>query len=401
MKIGIEAQRLFRKKKHGMDMVALELIRHLQQIDHENEYFIFVKPGEDESVIQETANCKIIRLAGGPYPFWEQWVLPRAAKKYGCDLLHCTSNTAPLFPGVPLITTLHDIIYMESSYWKIATGSATAYQKAGNIYRKLVVPYVVKKSSKIITVSHFEKKRIADFFGIKKEGTLTAVYNGVSDYFKPVQDKAELKRVKEKYKLPDQYFFFLGNTDPKKNTKGTLKAFSDFLRQTNSAHKLVMLDYDKAALEKILDEIQDKKLMEQIVLTGYVANTDLPAVYRQCDIFLYPSLRESFGIPMLEAMACGVPVITSNTSSMPEVAGNNAIIIDPYKPASITEAMISLYDNPELKTKLAADGVKQAAKFSWMAMARQVCALYTATVADTDSTVKTSLLSTDIRSTSY
>jgi hypothetical protein len=167
MKIGIEGQRLFRNKKHGMDMVALELIRNLQIIDKENEYFIFVKPDEDNKVLRETSNFKIIELEGGPYPTWEQIALPKAAKKYGCDILHCTSNTAPFFTNIPLITILHDIIYMESSYLNILKSSSSSYQKFGNIYRKLVVPRVVKKSKKVITVSHFEKNRIGEFFGIK------------------------------------------------------------------------------------------------------------------------------------------------------------------------------------------------------------------------------------------
>ena len=252
MKIGIEGQRIFRKKKHGMDMVALELIKNLQIIDQDNEYFIFVKPDEDTSVLKETSNFKIIELSGGPYPTWEQIALPKAAKKYGCDVLHCTSNTAPFFTDIPLITILHDIIYMESGYLKILKSSASTYQKFGNIYRKLVVPRVVKKSKKVITVSHFEKNRIGEFFGIKGNPKLDAIYNGVSEHFKPVSDKEELKRVKKKYNLPDNYFFFLGNTDPKKNTKGTLKAFSDFLKQTKSPHKLVMLDYDQTELNKLL-----------------------------------------------------------------------------------------------------------------------------------------------------
>ena len=234
MKIGIEGQRLFRKKKHGMDMVALELIRNLQLIDTENEYFIFVKPDEDNTVLKETPNFKIIQLDGGSYPMWEQIALPKAAKKYGCEILHCTSNTAPIFTDIPLITILHDIIYMESSYYKILTGSATPYQKFGNAYRKLIVPWVVKKSDKIVTVSHFEKNRIGEFFGMKNDKRLTAIYNGVSNHFKRVTDESELKRVKEKYHLPDHFFFFLGNTDPKKNTIGTLKAFSDFLKQSKS-----------------------------------------------------------------------------------------------------------------------------------------------------------------------
>lgn len=376
MKIGIEGQRLFRKKKHGMDMVALELIRNLQLIDHENEYIIFIKPDEDNGVIKETANFKIVALDGGSYPMWEQFALPRAAKAYGCDILHCTSNTAPVRCNIPLVTTLHDIIYMESSYFKILTGSATPYQKFGNLYRKLVVPRVVKKSRKIITVSHFEKNRIADFFGMKGDERLTAVYNGVSEHFKPVSDTAELQRVKNKYHLPDNFFFFLGNTDPKKNTSGTLKAFSDFRKQTLADYKLVMLDYDKKELQKVLDDIGDPGLIDHIVLTGYVINTDLPAIYSQSKIFLYPSLRESFGIPMLEAMACGVPVITSNTSSMPEVAGDAAMIINPFKPEEITAAMTTLYNDSTMRAKLIQSGFSRAAAFSWKAMAQDILNIY-------------------------
>ena len=378
MKVGIEGQRLFRKKKHGMDMVALELIRNLQKIDHENEYVIFVKPDEDDSALKETPNFKIVKLEGGFYPLWEQFALPKAAREYGCDILHCTSNTAPINCKVPLVVTLHDIIYMESSYARILTGSATTYQKFGNFYRKLVVPRVVNISRKIITVSHFEKNRIGEFFEMKNDSRLTAVYNGVSEHFKPVTDHLELQRVKEKYRLPDHFFFFLGNTDPKKNTKGTLKAFSDYLKQTGSDYKLVMLDYDRNELDKLLDEIGNKSLINRIVLTGYVVNTDLPAIYCQCKVFLYPSLRESFGIPMLEAMACGVPVITSNTSSMPEIAGDAALIIDPFKPEEITNALVDLTSNDSLRNDLIEKGLVQAARFSWRQMAEDVKEIYRA-----------------------
>ncbi|MCX6279500.1 MAG: glycosyltransferase family 1 protein [Bacteroidetes bacterium] len=376
MKIGIEGQRLFRSKKHGMDMVALELIRNLQKIDLANEYFVFIKPDEDDGVLRETGNFHIVKLEGGFYPLWEQVALPRAALENGCQILHCTSNTAPVKTSIPLVVTLHDIIYMESGYLKILNGSGTPYQKFGNAYRRLIVPQVIKKSRKIITVSHFEKNRIGEFFGMKGDPRLTAVYNGVSEYFKPVADKETLLKVRQKYHLPDRYFFFLGNTDPKKNTQGTLKAYSDFLKQTGSDINLVMLDYDKVELDKILAEIGDPSLINRIVLTGYVVNTDLPAIYSQCEVFLYPSLRESFGIPMLEAMACGVPVITSNTSSMPEVSGNAGYLIDPFKPAEITSALVEITGNPELKTQLISKGLEQAQKFSWKAMAENVLGIY-------------------------
>jgi glycosyltransferase involved in cell wall biosynthesis len=376
MKIGIEGQRLFRKKKHGMDMVALELIKNLQELDHVNDYFIFVKPDEDSSALTATSNFTIVELNGGPYPIWEQIALHNAAKKYGCDILHCTSNTAPFFTSIPLITILHDIIYMESSYLKILRSSASTYQKFGNIYRKLVVPRIVKKSKKVITVSHFEKNRIGAFFGIKDDTKLEAIYNGVSEHFKPITNIDELKKVKEKYNLPDKFFFFLGNTDPKKNTKGTLKAFSAFLKRTASNHKLVMLDYDKTELNSLLNEINDPNLIHHIVLTGYVVNTDLPAIYAQCDVFLYPSLRESFGIPMLEAMSCNVPVITSNTSSMPEIAEDAAHIVNPFQPEEITEGLITILNNEAYRLSLCEKGLERSKQFCWKNMANAYLKLY-------------------------
>jgi len=274
------------------------------------------------------------------------------------------------------VVTLHDIIYMESSYLKILQGSGTNYQKFGNAYRRLVVPWIVKKSRKIITVSKFEKKRIGQFFGLADDQRLEAVYNGVSGHFKPVTDPFELQRVKTLYNLPNRFFFFLGNTDPKKNTKGTLKAYSDYLKQTGSDIHLVMLDYDHYELEQLLEEIGDNDLINRIILTGYVINTDLPSIYCQSEVFLYPSLRESFGIPMLEAMACGVPVITSNTSSMPEVAGDAALLTDPYKPEEITAAMIRITTDEKLRSGLIKKGFEQAAKFSWKAMAEHVRQIY-------------------------
>lgn len=376
MRIGIEAQRIFRKKKHGMDIVALELIRNLQRMDRENEYFVFVRPDVDNNVIRETVNFKIVEINTGSYPAWEQISLPGAAKKFGCNVLHCTSNTGPLFSTVPLVITLHDIIYMESTFPQHILGKGSPYQKFGNSYRKLIVPRLIKKCRKIITVSEFEKRKIASFFNLQSDNRLMAVYNGVSEYFRPVVDTDTSALVKKKYHLPDRFFFFLGNTHPKKNTPGTLKAFSEFLKETGSDVKLVMIDFDQAELSRILHEINDPGLRDKIVLTGYISNTDLPAIYSQCSLFLYPSLRESFGIPIIEAMACGAPVITSNTSSMPEIAGDAALLVDPFSPASITGAMKQVNSDSVLRKNMIQKGLIRSAKFSWKAMAEQVVQTY-------------------------
>ena len=161
MRIGIEAQRLFRPHKHGMDRVALELIKNLQVIDKENEYFIFVRPDTDNDVIENTSNFKIIQIPGGLYPLWEQYTLPKVVKKHRCDILHCTSNTAPFSNDTPLITTLHDIIFMEDSVTSLLFNKSSFYQKLGNLYRRFVVKSVVSNSRRLLTVSNFEKSNIS------------------------------------------------------------------------------------------------------------------------------------------------------------------------------------------------------------------------------------------------
>ena len=372
MKIGIEGQRLYRKKKHGMDMVALELIKNLQKIDTQNEYVIFVKPDEDNTCIPAAPNFKIVELDGGPYPTWEQIALPRAAEKEGCDLLHCTSNTAPIKCKVPLIITLHDIIYLESI--SIFKKSGTWYQKFGNMYRRSVVPSVARKSQKVVTVSNFEKERIRNFMGLKDN--LTAIYNGVGEHFVKITDNEILLNAKLKYKLPDNFMFFLGNTDPKKNTPNVLKAFADFNSKSEIKYKLAMLDYEENALKQVLNDIGHPELRSDIIMLGYVPNIEMPAIINQCKVFLYPSLRESFGIPILEGMACGVPVITSNTSSMPEIAGDAAILVDPYKYDEIVAAIEKILNDDEFRNLLCKKGIQRTAQFSWKHMAEKYLELY-------------------------
>jgi glycosyltransferase involved in cell wall biosynthesis len=372
MKIGIEGQRLYRKKKHGMDMVALELIKNLQKIDTQNEYVIFVKPDEDNACIPLAPNFKVVELRGGPYPTWEQIALPHAARKEGCELLHCTSNTGPIWSKVSLITILHDIIYLESV--SVFKKSGTWYQKFGNMYRRLVVPTVARKSKKVITVSNFEKERIRNFMGLGDN--LTAIYNGVGEHFEKITDKDVLLEAKQKYKLPDNFMFFLGNTDPKKNTPNVLKAFADFNSKSDIKYKLVMLDYEENALMQVLNDIGHPELRIDIVMAGYVPNSEMPAIINQCKVFLYPSLRESFGIPILEGMACGVPVITSNTSSMPEIAGDAAILVDPTKPDEIVAAIDVILKDEKFRDSLCEKGIERAAQFSWKHMAEKYLELY-------------------------
>ena len=367
MKIAIEAQRIFRPNKHGMDFVALETIRELQKMDHENEYFIFVSPGEDRC-LESSENMHIIELKCPTYPLWEQVALPRAVKRIKPDLLHCTSNTAPLHCPVPLVLTLHDIIYLE----KRQSSSQSWYQEMGWHYRRLVVPRILPKCKKIITVSQFERKRILEALHLPDE-QLVAVYNGFNSHFH-LQPKAP--EITRKYIDSDNYLFFLGNTDPKKNTPRVLKAYSEYLKRSEKKLPLLIADLKEDAIDRILEEEKITDIKSSLRFPGYIANTDLAALYSGAFAFLYPSLRESFGIPMLEAMACGTPIIAGNTSAMPEIAGEGALLVDPYHPEEITEKILQLENDNQFYQQQVEYGLERSKLFSWKNSAEALLKIY-------------------------
>lgn len=367
MRIGIEAQRIFRKNKHGMDYVVLQEIREIQKIDTKNEYFVFVAPGEDKC-LEDTKNVHILEIGGNFYPLWEQVTLPKVANELNLDILHCTSNTAPIRCKIPLVLTLHDIIFLEPR----DKNNKSLYQNMGWLYRRLVVPKILKKCERIITVSNFEKDNIISKLNIP-EAQMAMIYNGYNDWFKPVNDT---KSVYQKYIEKPSYFFFLGNTDPKKNTERTLIAYSNYLKQSSVKRKLLMADLDKAYLNGIVERNHIENILPSIVMPGYIVNSDLPYIYNNAFAFLYTSLRESFGIPLLEAMACGTPVITSNTSSMPEIGGKEAILINPENPNEMTEKMLQLENDQAFYDQQKKIGLERAQLFSWRETAEQLLTVY-------------------------
>lgn len=367
MRIGIEAQRIFRKNKHGMDYVVLQEILEIQKMDTENEYFVFVKPGED-SCVESTQNVHVIELDCPSYPLWEQWALPRAAKRAKVDILHCTSNTAPIWCDLPLVLTLHDIIFLEPRDKQ----NKSFYQNMGWFYRRINVPRILDKCRRIITVSNFEKENIITKLHIPEQ-RMAMIYNGYNEWFRPVEDVQGIFR---KYIPENGYFFFLGNTDPKKNTERTLVAYSKYLQQSDIKRKLLMADLDSDFLNSIITRNGIENIRNHIVMPGYIVNSDLPYIYNQAFAFLYTSLRESFGIPLLESMACGTPVITSNTSSMPEIGGPDAILVNPESSDEIATMMLRLERDKAFYQKQKEIGLERAKLFSWKKTAEQLLEVY-------------------------
>ena len=367
MKIGIEAQRIFRKNKHGMDFVVLEYIRALQQIDKVNLYYIFAAPGEDE-VLTDSDNFKIIKVGMPLYPLWEQIALPLAVKRVNPDILHCTSNTAPLILKTPLILTIHDVIYLE----KRNSTNKSIYQNLGWYYRKFIVPLVAAKAKKILTVSAFEMDRISSALNLSSD-KVDFIYNSFSTHF---YYREGYYKVISKY-LPDrEYLFFLGNTDPKKNTERVLMAYSKFVGKTGLKIPLLIADLDEKYVRDILVKLKISDIFPLLRMPGYIPNRDLPYIYSGATLFLYVSLRESFGIPQLEAMACETPVITSNTSAMPEIAGDAAVYADPFNIDSIESAINEVITNNELQKAMKEKGLNRTKEFSWVKSSEKLLNIY-------------------------
>lgn len=367
MRIGIEAQRIFRKNKHGMDFVVLQEIKELQKMDTPHEYFVFVKPGVDRC-IESSEHVHIIEVNCPSYPLWEQWALPYAARKAGVDILHCTSNTAPIWCDIPMVLTLHDIIFLEPRDKK----NKSLYQNLGYFYRRWNVPRILKKCRRIITVSDFELGNIKQKLQLP-DSQLKMIYNGYNEWFRPIESDKQQYR---KYIADAGYFFFLGNTDPKKNTERTLVAYAKYLELSEVKRPLLMADLDQEYLNGIIERNGIEAIRDHIVIPGYIINSDLPYIYNNAFAFLYTSLRESFGIPLLEAMACGTPVITSNKSSMPEIAGHDAILINPESSDEIALKMLQLERDTDFYQRQKAVGLERAKLFSWRKTTENLLRLY-------------------------
>lgn len=369
MKIGIESQRIFRTAKHGMDVVALELIRKIQQLDQVNQYTLFANKGEDAMCVTDTHNFHTKIISGSNYALWEQISLPAALTKEKCDLLHCTANTAPLNCSVPMIVTIHDVIYLQQ------TGGGSFYQNAGNMYRKFVVPRVIHKARKIVTVSEYERLVISEVCKIENE-KIAVIHNGVSERFHAEFAHEEITSFRQQHHLPDGFILFLGNTAPKKNTAGAIKAYVHYCLNVKHPLPLVVTDFPRHKIENMLKSYRSASLIENIHTPGYIPSSNMPLLYNCCTLLLYPSLRESFGLPVLEAMACGKPVVAADIPAIREVASDAAWFVTPENPELIAHTMDRALNDEVTRDTLRQRGLERAKEFSWERSAKKLIELY-------------------------
>jgi len=366
LKIGIDCTSLCRKIT-GIEYYTLNLVKNILTVDKKNEYTIFFRKEVHSELKRFEKKAKFLIFPINNQIFCEQIWLPYIVRREKVELMHF-----PAFPPGVLIPKNYIITIFDATVWK--------YPKTlswkGKFYMKPLITLATKRASKILTISENSKKDIIKFSKVptnKVENTGIAI----SKIFKPLGNKLLLEKIKKKYNLPTKFILTVCSIEPRKNLLNLLEAYKLLLDiNPKIQHKLVLVGRKAWGKNLISNKIIDLKLKNNIIMTGYVPEHDLVGIYSLAEIFVFPSIYEGFGLPPLEAMACGTPVVSSNTSSLPEVVGNAALMINPYNVNKIMDAIATLIYNPEMRRTLIERGKERITKFSWEDVARKTINIY-------------------------
>jgi len=359
MFIGIDASRAARKIRTGTENYSRNLIFNLAKIDKSNSYILYVGPDYDGcfDTLGKNFNVKIIQNKR----FWTQIGLSSEMLRSKPDVLFVPSHILPLVTPKKTVVTIHDLA------WKYFP---QAYSKGEIRLQNLAIKRAIKKKSRIIVYSKSTASDLKKFYRIDSDRI-----HFVSMGFAPSASNAELS-VNLKDKIDGKYILSVGRLESKKNLVNLIKAYTMLRSEKDTKEKLVLVGKPGYGYYEIKQEIdQNKKFKNDIILTGFVSDYDLAALYSHASLFAFPSFYEGFGFPVLEAFAAGVPVVTSKTSSMPEVAGSGALFINPEKPFEIAAAMSQILNKPELAKKLVDAGKDQLKKYSWDKCAEETLAV--------------------------
>jgi glycosyltransferase involved in cell wall biosynthesis len=389
MKIGIDATAL-PPKPGGAGNYIIQLIRALVALKSGNEFTVFVQGrGQKQIHLPAGHGLKWYTLPDKPPALrliWEQLIFPSHVRKSGIELLHSTHYTRPFSLSCKSVVTVHDMTFF-------------LYPQLHTLPKRLYFPKAIRMSARradgLIASSESTRQDALKILKIPAE-KITTVHLGVGEDFHVVsetshrQDLGLLELVRERYKLPPRFFLYVGTVEPRKNLPLLIRSYAR-LRQENPesgrnlpsgsilpSMPLVVVGQLGWNYDEVFRQVEELQLKEQILFTGYVPSTDLPIIYNLAEIFLYPSLYEGFGLPPLEALACGTPVITTAVSSMPEHVGEAGMLIPPGDEIALVEAMRKLSSEPDLRQHLAELGPQQAAKFTWKRTAQETLEVYQA-----------------------
>ena len=367
MRIAIDAHSVG-AKLGGNESYALNLIEALAQIDRVNEYTLYVTTADaferfhrrwpNFSVHNTLPHTPLIRIP---------LTLSAELRKNPVDVLH-VQFTAPPFCPCPVVVSIHDLSFEHLPQ---------TFNRRSRTQLRLTVRHSARRAARILTLSEHTRRDVIATYGVDRE-MVTAIPLAAPPHFAPVTHDKELQRVRHTYGIDGDYVLSVGSIQPRKNLVRLIKAYAELrgARAGNKCPKLVIVGKCAWLYDETLRALEQTGVKDSVVLTGYVPESDLPALYSGALCFIYPSYFEGFGLPPLEAMKCGAPVIVGNATSLPEVVGDAALKVDPFDVTAIAAGMDQLINNSELRNTLSAKGLARAKMFDWKDTAQRTLAVY-------------------------
>jgi glycosyltransferase involved in cell wall biosynthesis len=354
MRVAIDARKLH---DFGIGTYTRNLLRHLARIDRESEYVLLCHEPDMAVGAQLGPNFRTVLERSPNYSIREQIHVPWVLGRERPDVFHAPHYVLPPAARCRAVVTIHDCIHLMFPQY-LPNRAAYAYARAA-------MWSAVRRSHRILTVSEASKRDIIHFFNVRPE-KIVVVYNAIDERFGVTPPEDDVARVRERYQLHHEFVLYVGNIKPHKNLVRLIEAF-DLLRQRDGCRQLTLLIIgdEISKLPALRRAVHRHKLHKQVRFLGFQPDDTLAILYRLAAVFVFPSLYEGFGLPPLEAMASGTPVVTSNVSSLPEVTGDAAVLVDPYDVESIAHGMQRVLSSAALRQELHVKGIARAREFSW------------------------------------
>jgi glycosyltransferase involved in cell wall biosynthesis len=352
----------------GNETYAVNLIEALAHIDSINRYTLYVtKPAAVERFSGRWPNFFVARTRPHTPLVRIPLTLSAELRRHPVDLLH-VQFTAPPFAPCPIVATIHDLAFEHLPQ---------TFKRRSWIQLRLTVRNTAKRAAQVIAVSEYSRADIVKTYGLSPD-RVTAIPEAAPNHFARVLDDKEIQRVRHTYGISGDYILSVGSIQPRKNLIRLVRSFARLRdeRTGGKLPKLVLVGKKAWLFGETLRAIEQSGVGDQIILTDYVSENDLPALYSGALCFVYPSYFEGFGLPPLEAMKCGTPVIVGNMTSLPEVVGEAALLVNPFDEGEILAAITRLIDNPDLRDRLRVKGLKQASRFNWHDTAKRTLEVY-------------------------